>query len=270
MKRALTTLTAALIFSGTFGTAAMAQYPAPNAGITRGEVARFDRGYLDEHPEVARELGRDPRLVDNPLFRANHPGLDAYLAAHPGVRTELQRHPDRFMTDEWRRERWEDGRGPHPLANTDRYLDQHPEVAQQLNANPRLIDNRQFVDSHPGLHEFLATHPDARQRLEIASVSIHPSRGSLRSQSLIGLKTGSVSSTSLHTGRDKREGCQMMWCGRCEKSGASHRPRSFSTNEGKLRFRCRAPTIRRTRAATPSSYRAEAPTHAASVAPRAQ
>jgi hypothetical protein len=163
MKRAITTLTAALIFGGAFGSAAMAQYPAPNAGITRGEVSRFDRGYLDEHPEVARQLGHDPRLVDNPQFRANHPGLDRYLAAHPAVRTELQRHPDRFMTDEWRHERWEDGRGPHPLANTDRYLDQHPEVAHQLNADPRLIDNRQYVDSHPGLHEFLENHPDARR-----------------------------------------------------------------------------------------------------------
>ena len=56
MKRAITTLTAALIFTGAFGSAAMAQYPAPNAGITRGEVSRFDRGYLDEHPEVARQL----------------------------------------------------------------------------------------------------------------------------------------------------------------------------------------------------------------------
>ena len=160
MKRAITTLTAALILSGTFATAAMAQYPGPY-GITGGEVARFDRGYLDEHPEVAQQLARDPRLVDNPVFRANHPGLDAYLANHPYVRTELQQHPDRFMADERGFNRWED-RGPHPIANTDRYLNMHPEVASQLNRDPRLIDNPRYVDNHPGLHEFLATHPVAR------------------------------------------------------------------------------------------------------------
>jgi hypothetical protein len=114
MKRAITTLTAALILSGTLATAAMAQYPGPY-GITGGEVARFDRGYLDEHPEVAQQLARDPRLVDNPVFRANHPGFDAYLANHRYVRTELQQHPDRFMTDERGFNRWED-RGPHPVA----------------------------------------------------------------------------------------------------------------------------------------------------------
>ena len=166
MKRAITTLTAALVFSGALGTTAMAQYPAPNAGITRGEVSRFDNGYLDEHPEVASQLGHDPRLVDNSHYLATHPGLDAYLANHPGVRTELQAHPDRFMTDEWKHERWEDGKGPRPLANTDRYFDHHPEVERQLNADPRLVDNRQYVDSHPGLHEFLNTHPVARQEFK--------------------------------------------------------------------------------------------------------
>ena len=161
MKRTVTTLAVAMILGASIGSSAMAQVP-PNAGITGGEVARFDNGYLDQHPEVARQLAHDPRLVDNPQFRASHPGLDSYLAAHPGVRTELQSHPDRFMTREARHERWEDGRGPHPLANTDRYLDQHPEVAQQLKANPQLVDNRQYVQNHPGLHEFLENHPDAR------------------------------------------------------------------------------------------------------------
>ena len=244
MRRTLTALTTALILSGAFATAAMAQYPAyPNItpgevsrfdngylaehpevahqlghdprlvdspnflathpgldaylanhpgirtelqahpdrfmtdewrherwqngygqGITHGEVSRFDNGYLDEHPEVARELGQDPRLVDNPHFLATHPGLDSYLANHPGIRTELQAHPDHFMTDEWRHDQWHSGYGPHPLANTDRYLTDHPEVEHQLNADPRLIDNRQYVDSHPGLHDFLQTHPDARQQ----------------------------------------------------------------------------------------------------------
>ena len=164
MKRALTTLTAALIFSGAISTVAMAQYPAPNAGISGGEVARFDNGYLDQHPEVAQALAQNPKLIDNPQFRANHPGLDNYLAAHPEIRTDLQRHPNRFMTAEGKYERWEDGHGPRPLANSDRYLDRHPEVEQQLQSDPRLVDNRQYVQNHPGLHDFLHNHPEARRQ----------------------------------------------------------------------------------------------------------
>lgn len=58
MKRTITTFSAALILTGAISTAAMAQYPPPNHGITRGEVSRFDSGYLDEHPEVASQLAR--------------------------------------------------------------------------------------------------------------------------------------------------------------------------------------------------------------------
>jgi len=133
---------------------------APGTGAE--QVARFDNGYLDEHPEVARQLGADPALADNPQFLANHPGLDSYLASHPGVRQELQQHPYRFMSDEWKDDRWDRGNGPHPLANTDRYLDRHPEVAEQLNHNPALVDNPQYLANHPGLREFLARHPVAR------------------------------------------------------------------------------------------------------------
>jgi hypothetical protein len=132
---------------------------AAGPGTAAGPVSRFDRGYLDDHPEVARQLAGDPRLADNPQFLATHPGLDSYLSQHPEVRQELQQHPDRFMSDEWRDDLYGHG---HPLANTDHYLDDHPEVAQQLAKNPSLVDNRQFVDSHPGLHDFLETHPVAR------------------------------------------------------------------------------------------------------------
>lgn len=140
-------------------------------GTGAEQVARFDNGYLDEHPEVARQLGANPGLADNPQFLANHPGLDSYLAHHPEVRQELQQHPYRFMSDEWKDQRWDHGYGPHPLANTDHYLDQHPEVAQQLNQHPGLIDDPKYLADHPGLHDFLATHPVAR-----AEWKSHPDR----------------------------------------------------------------------------------------------
>jgi len=137
-------------------------HPGHGDGITHGEVGRFDNGYLDEHPEVAEQLGRDPRLVDNPQFLATHPGLDDYFKNHPEIREELQNHPDRFMARERYYENHGEGYGAHPLASTDRYMDSHPEVANQLNRDPALVDNRNYVDSRPGLHEYLQSHPVAR------------------------------------------------------------------------------------------------------------
>jgi hypothetical protein len=144
-------------------------HPYPSGGWNSYNNAswRFDHGYLSEHPEVAQQLASDPALADNPQFMANHPGLEQYLANHPQVRADLRQHPNMFMSREDQLNGWHEPynpNAPRPLANTDQYLDQHPEVAQQLNADPRLIDNRQYVDNHPGLHEFLTTHPDARQQ----------------------------------------------------------------------------------------------------------
>jgi hypothetical protein len=48
-------------------------------------------------------------------------------------------------------------------ANADTsYFDSHPDVAHRLAKDPTLIDNQQFVDSHPGLHEYLHDHPGVR------------------------------------------------------------------------------------------------------------
>jgi hypothetical protein len=56
----------------------------------------------------------------------------------------------------------------HPYAaNADTsYFDEHPDVARKLAKDPALIDNQQFVDSHPGLHEYLHDHPNVRHEFK--------------------------------------------------------------------------------------------------------
>src|SRR5438477_10848756 len=54
-----------------------------------------------------------------------------------------------------------------PLTRFDNgYLDQHPEVAQQLAAHPALVDNQQFMATHPELREYFAQHPAVRENLK--------------------------------------------------------------------------------------------------------
>jgi hypothetical protein len=140
-------------------------YGSPNWNGGPGPAARFDNGYLDQHPDVAQQLSANPALVDNGQFMATHPGLREYLAAHPGIRQDIKQHPYRFMGREDQMNGWRERPGHHPaLANTDRYFDQHPDVQQQINQNPKLIDNPQFRATHPGLDEFLENHPNARHQ----------------------------------------------------------------------------------------------------------
>ncbi|GEM_PF-3264353 len=87
--------------------------PTPNRqGIDRSELARFDNQYLDKHPKVARQLNRNPRLVDNPAYMRNHPHLAHYLKNHPAIRRNLRQHPYAFRNRERQHEHHEN----HPRA----------------------------------------------------------------------------------------------------------------------------------------------------------
>jgi uncharacterized protein YlxP (DUF503 family) len=135
--------------------------------VTRQELANMDR-FLDSHPEIAEQLRKDPSLVDNKKFVQNHTALQQFLAEHPGVREEYKENPNAFMRDEERFDRREDQSGDHDvtrreLANMDRFLDSHPEIAEQLRKDPSLVDNKKFVQNHTALQQFLTEHPGVRE-----------------------------------------------------------------------------------------------------------
>ncbi len=133
--------------------------------ITRGELSNMDR-FLDSHPEIAEQVRKNPSLVDNKEFVENHPALREFLASHPGVREEMKETPNAFMHREEGFDQREDRRDRDvtrgELGNMDRFMDGHPEIAEQLRKNPALVDNKEFVEGHPALKEFLANHPGVR------------------------------------------------------------------------------------------------------------
>ena len=75
-------------------------------GIPRQEVASFDR-FLDQHPQIERDLRANPGLVDDRAYLAAHPELRDYLHNHPAVRQDLRQHPRQFMNRERHWERHE-------------------------------------------------------------------------------------------------------------------------------------------------------------------
>jgi len=133
--------------------------------VMRGELARMDQ-FLDDHPEIARELQKNPKLIDDQKFVADHPALQQFLADHPGIKEQFDEHPDAFMRAEDRYDRNNPDITHGELANMDRFLDSHPEIAQQLQKDPKLIDDKKFVADHPALQQFLADHPGVRQQFD--------------------------------------------------------------------------------------------------------
>src|SRR6267378_1087664 len=52
------------------------------------------------------------------------------------------------------------------LAEFDRFLDAHPEVASQLRQNPALVNNPEFVENHSELQQYLQQHPEVREEIK--------------------------------------------------------------------------------------------------------
>jgi hypothetical protein len=183
----------ALMWAGKPAWGQMSTQPGPTGPPTiqprdddamQREMASFDK-YLDGHPEIAEQLRKNPSLINDKEFVERHPELQEYLQQHPRVREEISENPNGFMRQENRFDRREDqaqdrdrdrnrddrdrdrdrdfdrdreGRRGH-VAVFDGFLDRHTELAEQLRKDPSLVNNQEFVESHPALQQFLRDNP---------------------------------------------------------------------------------------------------------------
>ena len=160
----LTVLTLVVIWAAGLAHAQTGQTPTmtpASPDVTRQQLADFST-FLNDHPELAGQLQKDPSLMDNREFVDSRPELQQFLQRHPEIRAEINENPNEFMR---REDRYQQQLGDRnvtrgELATMDRFLDSHPEIAEQLRKDPTLIDKWQFVDSHPELKEFMAQHPE--------------------------------------------------------------------------------------------------------------
>jgi phage-related protein len=179
MKRTgLTTRFAlATLALGTFmwiapATVSAQNWPAQNQNTddpSRQQLAAFAQ-FLNDHPEIAEQLQKNPALIDNKDFVQGHPALQQFMLGHPELRKDFEKNPVAFMRDE-DRYRWDNQQGGHgyqgvrfeELFSMDQFLNAHPEIAQQLKQNPSLLDDQKYLAEHPDLQQFLSQHPGMRE-----------------------------------------------------------------------------------------------------------
>jgi hypothetical protein len=138
----------------------------------RRQRSGFDQ-FMDGHPEIAEQLRKNPSLLNDRKFVKRHHALAEYLEQHPEVREEIRENPNAFMRQEQRFDRREDRREDEhdrdvtrrQLASFDQFADSHPEIAEQIHKNPALLDDREFVKTHPALAEYLEQHPQVREEV---------------------------------------------------------------------------------------------------------
>ena len=144
-----------------------------NPDLTRQEIATTDQ-FLDQHPNIDRELRRNPSLVNNADYLKAHPELQAFLSQHPNIKEEIAENPRFFMRQEGRFDARESARGaanPNPdltrqqVGTTDQFLDSHPNIGQDLQRNPSLVNNADYLKAHPELQAFLSQHANIKQEI---------------------------------------------------------------------------------------------------------
>jgi hypothetical protein len=70
-----------------------------NAGMSGLPSARyqaFDQ-FASEHPEIARALARNPRLIESNSFVESHPALADFLRDHSDVASDFAENPGNYV-----------------------------------------------------------------------------------------------------------------------------------------------------------------------------
>lgn len=153
----------------------------------RGNFAAFGQ-FAKDNFRVAQQLEANPSLINDSNFVNANPSLKQFLVTHPDVQQQFAQNPAQFIQEFTRSENNmgnpngdndaargrnpnadTQGRNPNPdltqgeVASTDQFLDQHPSIEKQLEANPSLINNPKYLSDHPELRAFLSAHAQVRE-----------------------------------------------------------------------------------------------------------
>jgi hypothetical protein len=141
--------------------------PEPNPDARRRQLADFN-AFLDNHREIAEQVRRNPSLCNDRQFVQNHPALADFYRNNPGVRADLRQDANGFMREEDRINMAEnrDRDAAHDrMADFGGFLDQHKQIARDIDRNPDAVKNREFVQNRPDLDSYLSAHPEVREDL---------------------------------------------------------------------------------------------------------
>ena len=160
----------------------------PNPDLTNQEVASMD-DFLDRHQDVAKSLEKKPELINDRGYLKRHKDLDEFLSEHPAVREEVRENPSYFMHRENQFEarnidrdapdrdrdraasRDRDTRdvdsdlSKKELQDMDHFLDKHKKIEKDLQRNPSLANDRDYLKHHKSLTAFLSKNPQVGEEL---------------------------------------------------------------------------------------------------------
>ncbi len=171
-----------------------------NPDVSNQEAASLGQ-FLDRHQDIAKSLEKKPELVNDRGYLKRHKDLDEFLSEHPAVREEVRENPSSFMRSENQfearnidrdrnlpdRDRDRTGnrdvdRGDvdhgrvsgrdmdadlnkKELQEMDHFLDKHKNIDKDLQRNPSLVNDHDYLKHHKPLENFLSKNPQVGQEI---------------------------------------------------------------------------------------------------------
>jgi hypothetical protein len=164
-----------LLASLTMGTGSVSfgdPFPQWSSDADRYELRAFQE-FLTNHPWIANKLWEKPSRANDREFLEGNKELRFWLQNHPRAREEFRQDARAFMdrVRDFERYGWNGGDrrwdNDREIASFERFLDDHPRVAQDLRRNPSLANNGDYLEDHKELREFLRDHPAIREELRV-------------------------------------------------------------------------------------------------------
>jgi hypothetical protein len=137
------------------------------ARLSEREQRSWDN-YLEDHPQIARDLSHDPELINDARFVHDRRSLDDWLHEHPAAARVIQASPREYIPRGGVTASRYDYEPPtvEDIQSFERYLDRNWEVAEELYRNPQLINEAGYVHARPSLNDWLDDHPRAARAIQ--------------------------------------------------------------------------------------------------------
>src|SRR6267378_3113201 len=167
--------------------------PDRDRGVSNRDVATVD-DFLDRHQDIAKSLQKKPELINDQSYLKRHKDLSEFLSEHPAVRQEVRANPSSFMRRENQfearnmdRDRFDTNRSggdrgavrerdqntrdvdndlsKKELQDMDHFLDKHKKIGKDLQKNPTLANDHDYLKQHKQLESFLSKNPRVGEEL---------------------------------------------------------------------------------------------------------
>ena len=124
--------------------------------------------FLDDHRAIARDLSRNPDLVNDTRYVHDHEPLDDWFHEHREAAAIIMANPNTYITRSSRSSESDPDYGQpteSDIQSFEQYLDRNWEVADALYREPDLIKSRGFLRDNPSLDDWMRAHPAAARAI---------------------------------------------------------------------------------------------------------